>query len=188
MTSSGGLFRRMLRAMQLQPSFYEEIEADTTATPQALLVVVLVALATGIGTGVDALLVGGAGRFLYGLLYGVGAAIVGWLLWALFAYVFGVSILKGPQTSSTWGELLRTMGYANSPGVLRILAFLPGVGFVVTIAASIWSLVATIIAIRQALDFSTWRAVITALIGWIAYMVVLLLITGFAAGSSPVYF
>jgi hypothetical protein len=62
------------------------------------------------------------------------------------------------------------------------------VGFVVTIAASIWSLVATIIAIRQALDFSTWRAVITALIGWIAYMVVLLLITGFAAGSSPVYF
>lgn len=188
MTSSGGLFRRMLRAMQLQPSFYEEIEADTTATPQALLAVVLVALATGIGTGVDALLVGGAGRFLYGLLYGVGAAIVGWLLWALFAYVFGVSILKGPQTSSTWGELLRTMGYANSPGVLRILAFLPGVGFVVTIAASIWSLVATIIAIRQALDFSTWRAVITALIGWIAYMVVLLLITGFAAGSSPVYF
>jgi len=178
----------MLRAMQLQPSFYEEIEADTTATPQALLVVVLVALATGIGTGVDALLVGGAGRFLYGLLYGVGAAIVGWLLWALFAYVFGVSILKGPQTSSTWGELLRTMGYANSPGVLRILAFLPGVGFVVTIAASIWSLVATIIAIRQALDFFIWRAVITALIGWIAYMVVLLLITGFAAGSTPVYF
>jgi hypothetical protein len=174
--------------MQLQAPFYEEIEADTAATPQALLVVVLVALATGIGTGLDALLAGGAGRFLYGLLYGVGAAIVGWLLWALFAYVFGVSILKGPQTSSTWGELLRTMGYANSPGVLRILAFLPGIGVVITVVASIWSLVATIIAIRQALDFSTWRAAITALIGWIAYMVVLLIVTGFASGSTLAYF
>ncbi|NLE44522.1 MAG: hypothetical protein GX620_07350 [Chloroflexi bacterium] len=188
MTSSGGLFRRMLRAMQLQAPFYEEIEADTAATPQALLVVVLVALATGIGTGLDALLAGGAGRFLYGLLYGVGAAIVGWLLWALFAYVFGVSILKGPQTSSTWGELLRTMGFANSPGVLRIFAFIPGVGTVLTVAASIWSLAATIIAIRQALDFSTWRAIITALIGWIAYMVLLLLMMSFAGGSTPVYF
>ncbi len=187
MASSTGLLNRIVRAMQLQPAFYEEVEADSSATGQALLVVVLVSLAAGVGTGMDALLTDGSGRFIYGLMYGLAAAIIGWLLWALFAYIFGVSILKGPQTSSTWGELLRTMGFASSPGLLRIFAFLPGVGGVIAFAASAWALVATVIAVRQALDFSTWRAIVTALIGWIAYMVLMLLVLGFVSDAGAVH-
>ncbi len=172
MASSTSILSRMVRAAQLQPDFYEEVEADTSATGQALLAVVIVSLASGIGAGFDQLVAGGGGNFLYGLMFGLATAIVGWLLWALFAYIFGVSILRGPQTSSTWGELLRTMGFANSPGVFRIFSFLPFVGGIIAFAASVWALIATVIAIRQALDFSTWRAVITALIGWLAYIFV----------------
>jgi hypothetical protein len=185
MASSTSLFNRMVRAAQLQPAFYEEVEADTTATAQALLSVVIVSVATGIGAGFDQLTAGGGGDFVYGLMFGLAAAVIGWLLWALFAYIFGVSILKGPQTSSTWGELLRTMGFANSPGVFRIFAFLPGVGGIIAFAASIWTLIAAIIAVRQALDFSTWRAILTALIGWLAYMFLVFALFGLIGGGMP---
>ena len=185
MTSATSFFKRMLRAARLQPALYEEVEADTNATGQALLVVVLVSAAVGIGTGMDALIVSGAGRFIYGLMYGIAAAITGWLLWALFAYLLGVSILKGPKTSSTWGELLRTMGFASAPGILRVLVFVPVVGDILAIGGSLWRLVATIIAVRQALDFSTWRAILTTIVGWFVYMVLLSLMRLLANGTAP---
>ncbi len=185
MASSQSIFRRMFRAAQLQPALYEEVEADTSATGQALLVVVLVSVAAGFGSGIYVLTSGAGGNFLLGLMYGLAAAIVGWLVWALFAYVFGVSILKGPQTSSTWGELLRTMGFASSAGIFRIFVFLPVVGDIIAVVVSLWTLVATVIAVRQALDFSTWRAIITAAIGWIAYMVLTTILVGLLSGGAP---
>jgi hypothetical protein len=119
-------------------------------------------------------------------MFGLASALAGWLLWALFSYVFGVSILKGPHTSSTWGELLRTMGFAQSPSTLRVFGFLPGVGGIIMLVASLWSLLATIIAVRQALDFSTWRAVLTAAVGWVAYMIVMLLVQGFLSSGATI--
>ncbi len=178
----------MARAARLDSALYEEVEADRNAIGQALLVVVLVSTATGIGTGLEALVLGGAGRFLYGLVLGVAAAITGWLLWALFAYVVGVSILKGPQTSSTWGELLRTMGFASTPGLLRLFAFIPVVGGAIAFFGSVWRLLATIIAVRQALDFSTWRGIIVTFVGWLLYMVLLSLIRLLASGVTPTLF
>ena len=188
MASSTSLYGRMVRAAKLQSALYEEVEADTSATSQALLVVVLVSIATGIGHGMEALLAGGADRFIYGLGYGVAAAITGWLFWALFAYLIGISLLKGPQTSSTWGELLRTMGFASTPGLLRVFAFVPVIGGIIALGGSVWRLVATIIAVRQALDFSTWRGIVTALVGWIVYMVLLSLMRMLAMGITPSLF
>ena len=184
--ASTSVFNRMVRAAQLQPALYEEVEADTGATPQALVVVVVASVAAGVGSGFDALASGGVGDFFYALMFGLASALAGWLLWALFSYVFGVSILKGPHTSSTWGELLRTMGFAQSPSTLRVFGFLPGVGGIIMLVASLWSLLATIIAVRQALDFSTWRAVLTAAVGWVAYMIVMLLVQGFLSSGATI--
>ncbi len=185
MASSNSMFNRMFRAAQLKSALYEEVEADSSATGQALLVVVLVSVAAGIGAGIGVLTAGEGGSLALGLLYGVFAAIIGWLVWALFAYVFGVSILKGPQTSSTWGELLRTMGFATTPGLLRLFAFIPVAGDIIVLVAYVWTLVAMVIAVRQALDFSTWRAIITAVIGWIAYVILSVLVSGIVGGGAP---
>ena len=185
MASSPSMLKRMLRAARLDSALYEEVEADKSAIGQALVVVVLASVATGIGVGFEALIVGGTGRFIYGLLYGVAGDITGWLLWALFAYLIGVTVLKGPQTSSTWGELLRTMGFASTPGLLRIFAFIPVAGGVIAFIGSVWRLLATIIAVRQALDFSTWRGVIVTLVGWLLYMVLLSLMRLLANGTTP---
>jgi len=157
------MVERMVKAALLMPGLYEEVEHDADATTQALLVVVLASVAAGIGAGLR----GGLG----GLVAGVIAALIGWALFALICYWVGAKLLAGPQTEATWGQLLRTLGFANSPGLLRILGFLPVLGGLITIVVSIWLLVAAVIAIRQALDFDTLRAIATAIIGWVIMLI-----------------
>lgn len=154
--AEGSLIRRMKGAALLDVSVYEEVEADQTATTQAAIVVAIVAVAQAIGAA------GEGGR---GIIGGLLAAVVGWLLWAGITYLIGDKVLGG---TATWGELLRTIGFAQSPGVFYLLAIIPILGGLVRIAVSIWVLVAGIVAIRQALDFSTGKAVLTAVLGWLA--------------------
>jgi hypothetical protein len=177
----------MIRAAKLDVNLYEEVEADTTANKQALLAVVLVSLATGIGTGIGGLVTKGGLWFIWGLLTGLVSSIVGWLAWSFLTYILGTKVFKGPQTSATWGELLRTIGFSNSPGILRFFSFIPFVGGVIAFAASIWSLIAGVIAVRQALDFTTGRAIATCIVGWIVYMVIVFLITILLVGAGALF-
>jgi hypothetical protein len=147
---------RMKGAAMLDVQTYEDVEADATATGQAAGVVLLVAAAQAIGAS------GYGGR---GLIGGAVAAIVGWLLWSGITYLIGDKLLGG---TATWGELLRTIGFAQTPGLLAVLGFLPVLGGLVVLVAVIWVLVAGIIAIRQALDLGTGKAILAAVLGWLA--------------------
>lgn len=187
MGASHSLFNRMVRASKLDINLFEEVESDTTANGQALLAVVLVSLATGIGTGITGLAMRGGLWFLWGLLIGMVASILGWLAWSFLAYILGTTIFKGPETSATWGELLRTIGFSNSPGILRFFSFIPFVGGILSFAVSIWALIAGVIAVRQALDFSTWRAIGTCAIGWIVYMLIVFLVTTLILGTGALF-
>ena len=185
--TSTSVWSRMARAARLDISLYQEVEADTTANGQALTVVVLASLATGIGTGIASLLGNHPIRFLWGLLIGLGTSIGGWLLWSLFAYWIGNAVFRGPKTDATYGQLLRTLGFANSAGIVRLFSFIPFVGGVVTFVASVWVLVAGVIAVREALDFSTWRAIGTCIVGWVAYMLLLLLLSALVLGIGILF-
>jgi len=159
---------RMLRAARLDASLYEEVEADTSATGQATLVVILASLAAGVGTA--------ATQGLPGLAIGVVMALLGWYVWAFLTYVIGTRVLSTPQTQADLGELLRTIGFSASPGILRVLGVVPGIGQVLAVVASIWMLVAMVVAVRQALDYeSTGRAILVCLIGWIVQLAFLML-------------
>ncbi len=162
-TRQESIIDRMIREARMEPPLYEEVEHDQSATGQALLVVVLGAIAAGIGA-----LSGGIG----GLIVGIIAALVGWAVYAFIAYWVGTNIFKGPHTSATWGELLRTLGFASSPRVLLVLTVIPIVGIFVGTAVFIWWLVATVIAIRHALDFDTGRAIATAVVSLLAQFVI----------------
>jgi len=156
----------MIGAAMLRTGTYEEVEADTSATRQAMLVVVLVSLASGVGN------VGAGG--VMALVFGIVAALAGWVFWAWITYFVGTKILSTPETHANWGELARTLGYAQTPGLFKVFGFLPVIGPIVFFLATIWQLIAAIIAIRQALDYtSTRRAIGVALIGFIAYVVVI---------------
>ncbi|MFB3126028.1 MAG: YIP1 family protein, partial [Candidatus Acidiferrales bacterium] len=93
-------------------------------------------------------------------------ALIGWFLWAFVTYLVGTKILPEPQTRSDVGELLRTIGFSASPGVLFILVVVPGLGPLIGLGVLVWMLVAFVVAVRQALDYrSTGRAVAVCLIG-----------------------
>ena len=166
---------RMIGAATLDVHTYEEVEADTTATTQAMVVVVLSSIAQGIGF----LTQGG----VLGFVVGAVGALIGWFIWAFLVYIIGTKILPEPQTRSDLGELLRTTGFSASPGLLRVLGVIPVIGGVIILAVSIWMLIAMIIAVRQALDYqSTGRAVGVCLIGWFVFVVIMLSILMISGG------
>lgn len=173
------LVDRMVRASKLDVNLYEEVEADQGSMGQAISVVIISSIASGIGA------MGVIG--ISGIVVGALAALIGWVVWAFLAYIIGTKLLPEPQTKADIGEVLRTTGFASSPGVLRILAFIPLIGALISIAASVWMLVAMIIAIRQALDYkSTWRAILVCVIGFIIYIIIVGVILSFFMPSAVV--
>ena len=168
---------RMVRAAKLDVNLYEEVEADSGSMRQAMGVVVLSSIAAGIGS------IATSG--LSGIFMGTIAALVGWYIWAYLTYFIGTKFLPEPQTSADLGELLRTIGFSSSPGLIRILGIIPGVGWVVFLVASIWMLVAMVIAVRQALDYeSTLRAVGVCVIGWIIQTIIFVLLFSVLGGAE----
>lgn len=163
-----GFVNRMIRAAKLDVSLYEEVEADSSALGPAMGVAILSAVAGGIGT----LRVSGASGIPAAAL----AALVGWFIWAGLTYLIGTQVVPEPQTRSDLGELLRTIGFASSPGVLRVLGIIPGLAGLVNVLVGFWMLVAMVIAVRQALDYqSTMRAFGVCFVGWLVQAVVLVL-------------
>ena len=143
---------RMFRAAKLDVHVYEEVEADTSATGQAMGVVLLSSLAGGVGSvGLGA---GGLSSFVVGGI----AALIAWVTWAFLTYIIGTRLLPESQTRASVEELMRTLGFAQAPGLLRILWGLPGVGPFILSITQIWLLLAMVIAVRQALDYWTTGA------------------------------
>jgi len=176
------LTERMIRAAKLDVNLYEEVEADKSAMSQAMGVVILSSVAAGIGTT--------ATTGFKGLVFGTITALAAWYIWAFLTYFIGTRLLPEPQTKADYGELLRTIGFSSSPGVLRAVGIIPMVSAVVNLVVSIWMLAAMIVAVRQALDYkSTWRALGVCLIGWIIQLALFGLVVGLLGGfgNSPAH-
>ena len=166
---------RMIRAAKLDVHLYEEVEADKKALGQAMGVVVLSSVAGGVG-------LGEAGG-VEGIVLGTIGALVGWFIWAFLTYFIGTKLLPEPQTRADYGELLRTIGFSSSPGLIRVLGIIPAFTSVVFLIAGIWMLVAMVIAVRQALDYhSTLRAVGVCVIGWLVQAVIVGLVLAMVGG------
>jgi hypothetical protein len=168
---------RIIRAAKLDVHLYEQVEADKGAMGQAMAVVILSSIASGIGTP--------ARLGFGGILIGTIAALVAWYIWAFLTYFIGTKLLPEPQTKADVGELLRTIGFSSSPGLIRVLGIIPFLRGLVFLVAGVWMLVAMVIAVRQALDYqSTLRAVGVCMIGWIAQALVLMLLFYFLGGTG----
>lgn len=155
---------RIIRAAKLDVHLYEEVEADATANVQAFGVVVLSSLAAGIGLMSEK----GAGAIVAGTI----GALITWYLWAYITYYVGTKLFPEPSTQADPGQLLRTIGFSTAPGLIRIVGIIPFLTSLVYFIAAIWMLVAMIIAVRQALDYtSTMRAAGVCFIGWIVQVI-----------------
>ncbi len=175
---------RMIGAAKLNVDTYEEVEADKSATGQALFVVLLVTVASVVGT----LLLGDDVDVVRALVVGIIRGVVSWALWALVTMLIGTTILKTEKTQADWGELARTTGFAQTPGILNVLVFVPAVGGLIVLVAFIWSIVAMLIGVRQALDYtSTWRAFFVVLLALIPVLIlngIIIAVTGGVDSTS----
>jgi hypothetical protein len=166
---------RVVGAAMLRSATYEEVEADKGANMQALAVVLVSAVAAGLS------MAEGGGRAIG---YGIIGGLVGWILWAALTWLIGTKILPSPETKSDLGELLRTIGFASAPGIVRILGGLPLIGWLFDFIAALWMLAAFVVAVRQALDYrSTGRAILVCVIGWLVWFAVIAW-TAFLVGAT----
>lgn len=177
--ASTGLVDRMMRAARLDAAVYTEVEHDTTATTQAATVVVIGAIAGGIGT------IGGGGDLISSIIAGVVSGLLGWAAFAYVAFLVGTKLLPGANTRADWGEVARTLGFAYTPNVLNVLGFIPGIGGLVRLVVSIWFLVATVVGLKAALEMSTGRAIAVAVVSGVALFVVFALIASVVAVAMP---
>lgn len=105
------------------------------------------------------------------------ASVIGWYVWSVLTFWIGTRLFPEPATQATLGELLRTIGFAHAPGILRVLGLIPGLYVFLAVATAIWMLVAAVVAIRQALDYqSTGRAVLVVAVGWLAQIALLAIV------------
>jgi hypothetical protein len=152
------LLKRMIGAARLDTGTYEQLEADSKSTGSAIFVVFIASVAASIGVGSTSV-VGIVGVTL--------AAFLSWMVWIALTLVIGKWIMPTPETHTDFGEILRTTGFSAAPGVLRILAAIPGMGLPVFLCVTVWMLVTFVIAIRQALDYTSFsRALAVCLLGW----------------------
>lgn len=170
---------RAIGAARLDAATYEEVEADPSALGQAMAVVVIASLASGLGSSLAS---GGHGASVLG---GMVLSVIGWFVWALVTYLVGTRILPTPETRCDLGEMLRTTGFSAVPGTLGILGFVPLIGGLVLFVAWLWQLAAMVVAVRQALDYtSTGRAVGVCLIGFAAYLLIAIVLAGLLVGTG----
>ncbi len=170
------MLERFLGAMRLDPHTFEDVEADSSATMQAVLVVIIVAVAAGIG---------GLSGGISGLIIGIVSAVVQWVLWAFVTLILGTTIFNTPETHADWGQLARTTGFAQAPGILRIFGIIPFLGGVIVFVALIWQIVAMVIAVRHALDYtSTFRAVGVVLVGSVIIAIPYLILFAVMGGGG----
>lgn len=169
----GQFLFRMWGAATLDTGVYEEVERDPRATAQALAVVALASLAAGFGaSGWNA-----PPETVLRRSVVVGSlAVLAWASWALVTFEIGSRLLPEARTRVDVPELLRTIGFSAAPAVLLALGAFGGTTVVFTITA-IWMLATMVVAVRQALDYSTTiRAVAVCLLGWLLTMVFVLIL------------
>jgi hypothetical protein len=157
---------RIIRAAKLESRLYEEVATDKNATSQAVVVVLLSSLAASLGAFTHA----GLG----GLVIGGLVALLAWSIWAFITYILGTKLFPVSRPSASHRGVWRTLGFASAPGVLCVFGAIPGVTGIAFLVATVWMLIAAIIAVRQALDYtSTIRAAGVCVPGWLVYVLLL---------------
>ena len=166
--------QRLVGAVCLRAATYEDVEHDASATIQAAFVVVIASFTSSV-----AWYFGMANAWL--IVSGALRALIGWLAGAAVLWLIGTKLMPERETKADLGEMLRTVGFAQTPGLFGVLAVLPVVGLFVPFLVAMWVMAATFVAVRQALDYeSTFRAFLVCLLGWLVSFIVVY-VTGFGA-------
>ncbi|MFN8499302.1 MAG: YIP1 family protein [Anaerolineae bacterium] len=176
------MIQRMIRASRLDRMLYREVAADPKEMTQAVLVILLVAIASGIGTGTAGIFTGGAARGALGFFAGIIGVFISWVFWSYITYAVGRYAFEADTSP---GAMMRAIGFAQSPAVLNILGGIPCVGGLLAAVVVVWTLVASFIAVRETLRLDNTRTLIAVVAGFIvALMIFAFVYAVFGAAGS----
>lgn len=180
--SKNGFKDRIIRAAKLDTSLYKEVAADAGTMNQAIFIVLLSAVAAGVGK----VEIRGPGLIFIEPI----SAVIGWYMWTYLTYLVGTRLLLPEEVpeggiKSSPGELLRTIGFSHAPGMIRVISIVPGIFNTMYVLGSSWMLVAMVVAVKQTFNYkSTSRVLWVCAISWI--MKTLVFITfAYLVGSPP---
>jgi hypothetical protein len=177
---------RLVRAARLDAGLYEELEHDRAQTRPAIGVVVLASFLQAAATWAASHLphtyyaVPSGRPLAYALLEATGS-VLGFFVGAAVIYLVGTHVFKG---TAEYGQIVRTMGFAYAPMLLTVLYVIPYLGLLIIATAYFWAFIATIVAVREALDLPTGRSLATVLFALVLYSIAFVLV----AGNGSYYF
>lgn len=169
----------MIRAARLDKDFYEEVEHDTSYSQDALVVVIIVSLIGALGAFLSTLFAANILQAIFAFIYRVVLGVAAYYLWVYVAQFVGTRFFKG---TGDFGEVQRAFGFAYAPQVLNILAAIPCVGWLIGIAAWLWSIATGFLAIRQSLDQDDANAGLTVIVSAVVVFLVMALIGAVLGG------
>ena len=172
------MWGRMKKAANLDQQGVLELKTDTTATGQAVAVLVLAALAYGIGYTAQT-------QFqrhdlsIYGIIVGTLASTVtvcfAAFVWSATAFLVGTKLFQGK--TSYW-ELARPLFFASSPFLLFLLITVPIPPILVqgnvpvywfqgtvAVAAVVWLFLSQVFALKQVMGLNMRRTILTVAVG-----------------------
>jgi hypothetical protein len=160
---------RVVGAMRLDPNTFEDVERDPTAIGQSVGVIVLAAVAAGIGN----IYWGG----ITGIVSAAMMSIIGFLIWSLIVWVIGTKVLPEPTTKADFAETFRVIGFSAAPGLASVITIVPLIGYLFMFLIWLWQMAAMVVAVKQVLDYSTLgKAVVVVLIGFVVNICISLLL------------
>ncbi len=172
---------RIIGVFKLDRQVFLAVARDEAATTQAAIVVAIVAALSVVGTLLGAMfnVLRGQPRALAGALLGVIVTFVltfiNWGIWSVVTYFVGTELFKG---KATLNEMLRVIGFAYAP---RMLSVIPCIGGLI---GAIWSLIASYVGIKAALELDDVNTIITILVGWLIIVILGSIVGALGVGGA----
>jgi len=181
------IYNRSIRAALLNREFYQEVEADPSFNREALVIVVIVSVASGIAAFITGVFRLQFGRAVLGLIIPSAVGVGNYYLWAYVTQFIATNMF---DSDTDLGELLRVLGYASVPRILSLLAFVPCFGPALSFVGGVWALAAGYVGIQEVLDLDSKEILLTVFLGWLAIMIISGIVTTVlrigAVGLGPV--
>jgi hypothetical protein len=178
----------MMRAARLEVPFYEEVEKDVSRTRDAWTVVIIVAIASAINGFIAGLIGRSILPAILGLILQPILTIAAYFVLSYLIFFVGTRLFHG---TADYGEVQRCIGFAYAPLVLGVLAWIPCVGWIISLVAWIWVIATCFIATRSALDIDNTNAALTVIIAgvlaavvWLIWTIIMAIIGGIGAAAT----
>lgn len=162
----------MLRAARFDAGLYAELRTDPIAKAQALTVMVLVLVASVLGSVIYAV-VGGLAlnrAFVEGLLFLPTALI---LLGISMFTLGGLARAVDPERGGD-RDLIIAIGFSMSPGVLWFFQFLPRFGLYLGLPLLAWLVTSMALSAKNILGVSIFKAILFIAPGLLVYLLILI--------------